>query len=233
MKNNAEKNNKNNNDIPAEMVEPVEIKRKRGRPKKIDNNNLIQLKNKNNSEKNIIISGSDNQDVKRGRGRPKGTTGITRKDNIQNIVPDEVKQKLLRFNTAVYHLPRVNREDPFDIKQRIDLFFELCEEYAVQPTVATFAMSLGIDRTTLWTWITNKNDVIKNKESIDMIKSAYTYINSSYELLLTEGKIVPVSAFFLMQNNHGYKQQTDHVITANVPDNVTDNDIMNKAGLLD
>ena len=272
MKNN-EKNNKkiiieeNNNGI--ENAASIEIKRKRGRPKKTDNNNLIQLKkkknklnnsdnpasientgipghekinkksgkNKNNSVKNnniIPAQDPDNVQVKhRGRGRPKGTTGITRKDNIHNIVPQEVKQRLMHFNMTLSHLPPVEKNNPVSVQDRTDYFFNLCVDYDISPTIAGYALSLGIDRVTLWTWLTGKVDYIKNTQVINIIKNAYSTINNLYEQLLTEGKIVPVSAFFLMQNNHGYKQQTDHVITANTQDNVTDNDIMNKAGLIE
>ena len=58
-------------------------------------------------------------------------------------------------------------------------------------------------------------------------------INTQYEELLTQGKMIPVSAFFLLQNNHGYKQQTDHVITANQDNTLSLADISNRAGLLD
>ena len=199
-------------------------------------------KEKNNKliQKNIILndnalSGSGNdQPVKRGRGRPKGTTGITRKDNIQSCVPDDVKQKILSFNMILYKLPKItDRNDPTQIQTRTDQYFSLCIEHAITPTVAGYAFSLGIDRRTLWTWIDNRTDVIKNREVLDIIKTAYDFINNGYENLLTEGKIIPVSAFFLLQNNYGYKQQTDHVITANTNDNVTDEDIANKAGLID
>ena len=264
MKKNTEKINNKNNNIPAENAATVEIKRKRGRPKKTDNNNLFELKNKKNNNKKInnaetvenkgftdnekinkksgknknnidIISGSDNQ-VKH-RGRPKGSTNAiktSRPDrSVQGMVTDDKRQAILQFNMVLYKLPKVNKNDPGDMQNRTDMFFELCNEYNISPTVAAYAMSLGIDRITLWTWITNKTDVIKNTECLNILKNAYTFINAQYENMLTEGKIVPVSAFFLMQNNHGYKQQTDHVITANTQDNVTDNDIMNKAGLLE
>ena len=199
-------------------------------------------KEKNNKliQKNIILndnapSGSGNGEiVKRGRGRPKGTTGITRKDNIQSCVPDDIKQKILSFNMILYKLPKItDRNDIIQIQTRTDQYFSLCIEHAITPTVAGYAFSLGIDRRTLWTWLNNKNDVIKNQTVIDILKTAYDFINNSYEQLLTEGKIVPVSAFFLLQNNYGYKQQTDHVITTEQNNNVTDEDIYNKADLLD
>ena len=67
MKKNTEKNNKKiiseNNNIPVENAASVEIKRKRGRPKKSENNNISELKNKKNnfnSEKNNLRSGKPN-----------------------------------------------------------------------------------------------------------------------------------------------------------------------------
>ena len=267
MKKNTEKIENKNTENPAGIAETVEIKRKRGRPKKTEINNNIELKNKKNKLNNFdnpvsientcvpghekinkksgknknnidIIPGSnqDNLPVKH-RGRPKGSTNAiktSRPDrSVQGMVTDDKRQAILQFNMVLYKLPKVNKNDPGDMQNRTDMFFELCNEYNISPTVAAYAMSLGIDRITLWTWITNKTDVIKNTECLNILKNAYTFINAQYENMLTEGKIVPVSAFFLMQNNHGYKQQTDHVIIANTQDNVTDNDIMNKAGLLE
>lgn len=262
---NTEKNNKKiiieKNNNPAEMAESLEIKRKRGRPRKNNNDELINLKNKKNNNKkinnaeaienkglegnqkinknnknNIIVSGSgqDENQVKKGRGRPKGTTGITRRDNINSPAFDEVRKKILGFNMVLFHLPKINDYNDLQlVQERTDLFFNLCVQHSVSPTVAGYAFSLGIDRATLWNWINKKTDRIKNQKCFDVIKNAYDFINNNYEQLLTEGKIIPVAGFFLLQNNYGYKQQTDHVITANQENNVTDEDITNKAGLLD
>lgn len=262
---NTEKNNKKiiseKNNNPAEMAGSLEIKRKRGRPKKTENNNLFELKNKKNnnkkinnaetienkgmegnqkinkkSEKNIIVSGSgqDENQAKKGRGRPKGTTGITRRDNINSPAFDEVRKKILAFNMVLFKLPKIaNYNDLQLVQERTDLFFNLCVQHSVSPTVAGYSFSLGVDRHTLWNWLNGKTETIKNKECFHVIKNAYDFINNNYEQLLTEGKIIPVAGFFLLQNNYGYKQQTDHVITANTDNNVTDEDIANKAGLID
>lgn len=264
MKNNSEKINNKKNNIPVENAASIEIKRKRGRPKKTENNNLLELKNKKNNNKkinnaeslenkgmegnqkinkkseknknNIIISGSgqDENQAKKGRGRPKGTTGITRRDNINSPAFDEVRKKILGFNMVLFHLPKISDYNDLQLVQdRTDLFFNLCVQHSVSPTVAGYSFSLGVDRHTLWNWINGKTETIKNKECFHVIKNAYDFINNNYEQLLTEGKIIPVAGFFLLQNNYGYKQQTDHVITANQENNVTDEDIANKAGLID
>ena len=50
---------------------------------------------------------------------------------------------------------------------------------------------------------------------------------------MNTGKINPVAAIFLMKNNFGYKDTTDHIITASNNTDPGDNDITDKAGLLD
>ena len=171
------------------------------------------------------------------RGRPKGsknTVKTHRKDNTQEIIPSEDRQRIVAFNNVLLKLPRVNdRNNAQEIQERITFFLTLCQERSVMPTVAGLALALGVDRTTLWSWMNNKQGEIKNREVIDILKNTYFSINSQYEMLLTEGKMIPVSAFFLMQNNFGYKQQTDHVIKADNNNEPSQEDISNKAGLLD
>ena len=135
---------------------------------------------------------------------------------------------------ALFSLPRLPDYNDFQaISDRTKLFFDLCIEYNVSPTLAGYSMAFKINRVTLYNWLNGKTETIKNKECLNLLKNAYDFINNSYEQLLTEGKIIPVSAFFLLQNNYGYKQQTDHVIVSEQNNNVTDEDIYNKANLLD
>ena len=195
------------------------------------NNKLIQ---KNNSQ---LPEPVKDEIITHKRGRPKGsknTVKVTRKDNIQNILPDDVKRKILAFNMALYKLPRItDKNDLKQISDRTDMYFNLCSEYALQPTLSSYSLSLGIDRRTLWLWLKDNSDYIKNPEVYHILKTAYDFINSNYEALLTEGKIVPVSGFFMLQNNYGYKNTTDHVITTVQDNNDNVTDISNRAGLLE
>ena len=191
------------------------------------NNKLIQ---KNN------LSVVQDEIITRKRGRPKGSKNSVktiRKDNIQNVVSDDIKQKILNFNMVLFKLPKLtDKNDLSQIQDRTDTFFNLCIQYAITPTLAAYSLSLGVDRHTLYNWLNGKSDAIKNTECLHILKTAYDFINSSYENLLTEGKIVPVSAFFLLQNNYGYKQQTDHIITAISDNQESISDITNRADLL-
>jgi hypothetical protein len=99
--------------------------------------------------------------------------------------------------------------------------------------VASLALALGIDRRTLWTWMEEKVGTIKNRAVLDTLKRVYNLIASQYEGLLTQGKIIPVAGFFLMQNNFGYKNQTDHVVVAQPAEEPNTEDIAARAGLLD
>ena len=174
---------------------------------------------------------------KKRRGRPTGskdkTKRKTRLDNTQFIIPPDERSRILAHDLEVRQLGRIkNRNDPSEVSARIADYYSICIKNSILPTVAGLALALGIDRTTLWDWISNRNGQIKSQEVTVILKNAYAQINSQYEELLTQGKMIPVSAFFLMQNNHGYKQQTDHVISANNNDNLSIEDISNRAGLL-
>ena len=268
---NSEKNNKkiisekNNNGI--ETAETVEIKRKRGRPKKTDNNNLIQLKNKKNNNKKInnaetvenkgfegdkkinkntgknknnsvkntdIISGSDNQ-VKH-RGRPKGTKNTSiRADHDININSGSGDNaKIIRYTLALSScdIPGDINDLQF-VMDRIKHFYDVCIEYDIKPSVAALAKVFNINRTTLFNWLNGKTERIKNPECLNAIKNAYDNISVQYEFYMNTGKINPVAGIFLMKNNFGYKDNTEHVISVNQDNNVTDNDIYNRAALVE
>ena len=180
----------------------------------------------------------ENGTVTRKRGRPKGsvdkTERKTRKDNTQFVVAEDDRIRMMRFNRILMKLEKIKEKDNPDIIQaRIDQYLELCEQNKIMPTVSGLALSFGINRATLWDWMTNTRGTVKNAECVDILKTAYAAINTQYEELLTEGKMIPVSAFFLLQNNHGYKNQTDHVISANQDNPIALTDITTRAGLLE
>lgn len=150
-----------------------------------------------------------------------------------NIPPDD-KQLIVHHNVEVWSLGKLkDRNDEEEVRERIATYFSICEKNQQMPTIAGLALSLGIDRSTLWLWIDNKTGVIKNPAVLDTLKGVYNLIASQYEGMLTQGKIVPVSGFFLLQNNFGYKNQTDHVVVAQPAEEPDTGEIAARAGLLD
>ncbi len=186
-----------------------------------------------------IINNSENtgstkpETATRKRGRPKGSknTKIRKDYDIQNTKP-EVTETVNKFGMALYALPQIDINDIEQVNNRIMKYFIICDTYRIKPTVAALAMSFGISRTTLFTWLTGKSHAVKNIECMNSIKRAYDYIGSLYETYLNTGSINPVSCFFLMKNNYGYKDVTDYIITGNQEQQTSLPDIVNRAGLL-
>ena len=170
----------------------------------------------------------------RGRGKDKVPRKKRTDFNINAQVPPDERQIILRHNVELWQLGKLkNRNDPEEVRERIGTYFSLCQKNQQMPTVAGLALSFGIDRATLWLWMDNKTGVIKNPEVLDTLKEVYNLIASQYEGMLTQGKIIPVAGFFLMQNNFGYKNQTDHVVVAQAAEEPGTEDIAARAGLLD
>ena len=142
------------------------------------------------------------------------------------------RMSILKHNLQLYNLPKINPNDPEQIRERINIYFAICEQSDLSPSLAGFALSLGIDRRTLWYWMTQTDSVLKNPESLDALKNAYSIINSQYEYLMNTGKINPVAGIFLLKNNMGYKDQTDHVVTARQDIPETEETLLDRAGLL-
>lgn len=170
-------------------------------------------------------------------GRPKGAVDkVPRKkrtDSNQLAISPDDRVRILQHTIAVSQIGRVrDRNDPEEIREHIIRYQELCIEYQVLPTVAGVALALGIDRRTLWSWLTNRQGEIKCQEVSDTLKGVYMQINAQYESMLTGGKIIPVAGFFLLQNNFGYENQQTHVITPAAPADPDTNELATRAGLL-
>ena len=155
-----------------------------------------------------------------------------RSDGIVNGTTPENRKAILLHNLQIAGLHKIDPNDPQQLSERIGQYFTICEQNDIPPAVAGFALSLGVDRRTLWAWMTGERKTIKDPVCVDLLKNAYTLINAQYEDLLNTGKINPVAAIFLMKNNYGYKDQTDHVITARQDQPETESELLERAELL-
>lgn len=190
-----------------------------------------------NSEKNNnTVSGSTKpgQQEPKKRGRPKGSKNTTiRKDHdIQSNSGTGKNTITTRFAMELNRLPKIDVNNPEQVKTRIEEYFSICSLFDLKPTIAMLAVSFRVSRITLFNWLNNRNDTLQNSESVNAIKEAYNIINGLYETYLTEGSIIPVSSFFLMKNNMGYKDTTDYIVTANQDKQLKLSDITDRSGLL-
>lgn len=189
------------------------------------------------SPENALKCDADNQVRKTGR-KPGTKDVVPRKKrtdfNISDQIPADEKQQIVRYNVELFSLGKLkDPNDEEEVRERLVTYFSISEKYQQVPTVAGLALALGIDRRTLWTWMEQKVGTIKNPVVMDTLKHVYNMIASQYEGMLTQGKIVPVAGFFLMQNNFGYKNQTDHVVVAAGDPEPDTADIAARAGLLE
>lgn len=183
----------------------------------------------------IPISGAEKQVRRQGQRGPDKKPRKIRYDNSpETAVALDDRSRIVRHNLELFNLGTLkDKNDEIEVQERIQAYFEICAKNSVMPTVAGFAMSLGVDRATLWDWMDGRRGTIKNPVVVDVLKRIYSMLNTQYEELLTEGKIIPVGAFFLLQNNHGYKNQTDHVVVAQPAEEPDSGEIAARAGLLE
>lgn len=89
-----------------------------------------------------------------------------------------------------------------EIKQRIDEYFQFCQQSSIRPGIESLCMALHISRTTLFNW---NNGINCSTECQELIQSAKSFIGAFIEQAMLGGKISPPSGIFLMKNWLNYK----------------------------
>ncbi len=125
-------------------------------------------------------------------------------------------QKYIQHTMEVAKLDRIDLKNVDLVDQRILDYFSICELNDMKPSVAGLALSLGVERTTLWK-IRTKQTGGYPSEVINSIKRAVQIINAMMEDYMQNGKINPVSGIFLMKNNMDYTDKQEVVVTPSNP----------------
>lgn len=110
--------------------------------------------------------------------------------------------KYARSTLAMWELPAINIDDPAQVEERVHWYFQHCGELELKPSVAGLAVSLGVDRTTLYRWA--KGELRNNSAHHNMIKRAVEMILYNTEIYAQDGKMNPAIAIFLLKNHGGY-----------------------------
>lgn len=85
--------------------------------------------------------------------------------------------------------------------ERIERFFDFCEQSSLRPSVQSLCVALHISPVTLFRW---KNGENCSKYKQELIQNALLVINSCLEQFLLTGKISPPSGIFMLKNWAGY-----------------------------
>lgn len=138
-----------------------------------------------------------------------------RPDSTVQAEPGD-NSKFTRHNRMLYELVPVTFESAEEVKERTITYLDICEQNDMKPSVAGYALALGIDRVTLWRIV--KGVIVKPAEVSNVLKRAYDLLNAQMEDYMQNGKINPVSGIFLMKNAWGYKDKQEIEVSANRSD---------------
>lgn len=121
---------------------------------------------------------------------------------------------IMQFN----NLPVVDLNNSEAVKERINLYMQMCYDNDFKPTVSSLAAVLGFDRRSLLALVndTHPNNGWRNlpTSSLVFIKKAYASMEQLWENYMQNGKINPVSGIFLAKNNYGYVDKVEHIVEA-------------------
>ena len=176
---------------------------------------------------------AEEMEVKKGRGRPKGTGGNKRPDRTDAMTPKTEpgdNRRYLAHSMAMFDWLDVDMKEPEQVRERIGQYLDLCAKDDMKPSVAGLALAFGVDRKTIWAWANGVDSAYLPTESRNFIKKVYQLLNAQMEDYAQNGKINPVAAIFLMKNHFGYVDKQEMVLTPNqqLGDQVSPEDLQRK-----
>ena len=114
-----------------------------------------------------------------------------------DVEPSELSE-MLEFHRKIMEMPSVDLKDPDAIRERIDRYLGLCQDYSRRPFVEGLASALKTNRMTLWKMAqeqTARGQVVRDAKAL---------ILSLLETWTIEGRLNPASSCFLYKNLGSY-----------------------------
>lgn len=125
--------------------------------------------------------------------------GKSPQSQLAEMNPAKV-QAIIHSLRQLYDLgkPETNEE----LKERIDMFFQFCEDSSVRPGIQALCTACHISRTTLFRWSKGEDCDRERQEIVSMAKS---FIDSFLEQVTMSGQVSPPVGIFLLKNWCNYK----------------------------
>lgn len=139
--------------------------------------------------------------------------GKAPQDYLEEVNPAKVKA-IIHSLKELYDMGRP--ETNSELQDRIDMFFEFCENSNIRPGIQTLCTSLHISRTTLFRWANGENC---DSERQEIIQTAKSFIDSFLEQVTLSGHVSPPVGIFLLKNWCSYKD------TISIEESTPKNDI--------
>ena len=122
--------------------------------------------------------------------------------------------RYLRFARVSLSLPPIDVADPKQVEQRINDYFDFCEQNDRKPNMIGMANWIGVDRRTVQTW---KSGEYRTKTHFPIITKAIDVLEELWADYMQNGKINPASGIFLAKNMFQYSDTQQIVLTPNNP----------------
>lgn len=122
--------------------------------------------------------------------------------------------RYLRWARLSLSLPPIDISDEKQVEQRINEYFDACEQNDMKPNMVGMANWIGVSRETVNTW---KRGEYRSKTHSDVIRKSVDILESLWVDYMQNGKINPASGMFLAKNMFQYKDVQDVVITPKNP----------------
>lgn len=136
------------------------------------------------------------------RSRPDSTIQAEPGDNARYI----------RHNMMLYELEPISFQSAAEVKERTVAYFSICEQNDMKPSVAGYALALGISRQELWNIVSGRR--VKPDGVVDALKRTYNVLNAQMEDYMQNGKVNPVTGIFLSKNHFGYQDKQEIEVAA-------------------
>lgn len=120
-------------------------------------------------------------------------------EQLEKLKPTDIKptvQNLMELRNL--GKPQTDQE----VRERIDDYFQFCQEKGFRPAIESLCLALHISRMTLWKW---EHQQGCSAERAETVRDAKAFIAAFLETTFVNGRINPVSGIFLLKNWLGYK----------------------------
>ena len=94
-------------------------------------------------------------------------------------------------------------------EKEIDDYFQLCSDKQVVPTITTLALWLGCDKDTIYNHANNSNSPF-----FGLFKNVINYCHSLMQNGAVDGKVNPVTYFFISKNDYGMRDDKNITVSA-------------------
>lgn len=124
------------------------------------------------------------------------------------------RQRYQLYSSLVKKIPKINIDDPLQVKNRITAYFDCCNKNDIATSPPDLARWLKTSKRNLMRWL---NGEFRKETHQPLIEDAWTKLESDLVNRIQVGAISPPSGIFLLKNWMGYKDVQDIVVAPKNP----------------